>query len=86
MGVRIGLFGLTPRQRSQSAKKSVVSRGLVPWEDKEIECALVLSKMDKFRNKSQINNKKIAEEINRLWHDGKKVRNNNAVGCVIRRN
>ena len=90
----LGIHGRTAEQMSEDARKSVIAQGKTPWGESkqierldnppfdlgsEIELAYFLSQCPNHQRGSQVNNKKIADQLNYFYHDGKEVRTTGAV-------
>ncbi|MBI3443184.1 hypothetical protein HY008_00780 [Candidatus Woesebacteria bacterium] len=66
-------------KRKEIALKSVLDRGLTPWATEELELAYTLSQDPDYQRRNLLqrvtpNYELIAENLNRMYHDGKQVR------------
>ena len=90
----LGIHGRTAEQMSEDARKSVIAQGKTPWGESkqierldnppfdlgsEIELAYFLSQCPDHQRGSLVINKKIADQLNYFYHDGKEVRTTGAV-------
>jgi|SRR3989344_7119785 len=80
-----GLFGRSQERMIKDGKKGAIGNGYTPWETDEVEYAYQLSQDPAYAHGSKVSNAKIAEEINRAYHKGERIRNSNAVKVAVRR-
>jgi len=85
-----GVHGMTYEERLLAARKSVQSRGQVPYTPEEENKILVLSDQPRFihdsgKHTGSVNCILLAKEINEKFHHGENVRNRIAVSKKLRR-
>lgn len=82
-----GLHALPLERRIDAGKKSAIARGLIPWENKEIEDALALAEQIKYGpNSSHPGLPKwglIAELLNSKYHSGALIRTSESLSHTI---
>ncbi|MBI2499345.1 hypothetical protein HYV88_03835 [Candidatus Woesearchaeota archaeon] len=84
---------LSKKYGKKAGRAAASANGFVPWIEREetntytrfseLEYAQRLSQNPKFRCGSQINNKRIATELNNIYHNGKIVRNSTSVASAL---
>ena len=82
----------------KGGREGVIARGLTPWGESkqierldnppfdlgsEIELAYLLSQCPDHQRGSQVNNKKIADQLNYFYHDGREVRTPSTVAVYL---
>jgi len=84
-----GIHARTPEQMTKHGQmgglKATISKGQVPWEDEEKQFVYGLSQNPDYQRGIRTDLEKINKEVNDRWHDGRKIRTNNAISIVIRR-
>jgi hypothetical protein len=73
-----GIFNLTEEEVERGLTKSCMSRGQVPWEEHEKKDALRLKKQG-------FTSRYIADILNRAHHEGREIRNKDAVNGMFTR-
>jgi len=63
--------------------RTMQDREYIFWTDKEKNLLLKIASQQKYNIKGKANRKLIAEELNKLIHKGKNVRNNKSVSAMI---
>ena len=89
----LGIHGLTIEQRREYGRKSAIARGFDQWvpaeeteehyKFSEVEIAFMLSQCPEYRIGKHVSNAKIADELNRLFHNQESVRSVDAVSSQL---
>ena len=78
-----GIHALTPEEKKEAGRLGSISRGQTIWSEEEKREAYELSLTPEYKKGSLIKNNKIAERLNRTYHEGKNIRSPNAVSSHI---
>lgn len=88
-----GVHGRTKKEMSEHTKIGLRNQGYVPFIEREetdvftrlgeLEYAFMLTKSPEYQRKSRINAKKIAAELNKVYHGSEEVRTNRSVISAI---
>ncbi len=88
---------LAAKNGNLNQRRAAFARGATPWRNwvvgenycvySEKQYAFDLSKLEKYQRQGQQfhSNTKIAQRLNEVYHHGKQIRTENAVGCVLKR-
>jgi hypothetical protein len=80
-----GIHGRTAEEMTEDGIKSAINRGYIQGTDEETEVAYQLSGIEEYMRGSKTNNALIAEVINHVYHDDKKVRTPRSIGRRLRK-
>ena len=78
-----GIHGRDLDQRIEDSLNGVRSRNQEPWKDEEIILAKILSNKKEYQHRDKKSNKKIATELNQIYHSND-VRTPEAVSYIFR--
>ena len=88
---------LAAKNGNLNQRRAAIARGATLWRNwvvgenycvyNEKQYAFDLSKLEKYRRQGQPfhSNTRIAQRLNEVYHHGKQIRTENAVGCVLKR-
>lgn len=79
----VGFFSLSSEEKTNAHRKSIESRGLVLWEELELQHLLELSEYKEYQKGMRFNTSKLADKLNKEFHEGKPVRNLNSVSLKL---
>tara|TARA_Y100000310_G_scaffold137447_1_gene136319 strand:- start:11688 stop:12986 length:1299 start_codon:yes stop_codon:yes gene_type:complete len=74
-----GIHALDSEGKRQAAIASNISKGLTPWSELEYKFTCMASRLPEYQKHSMVLNGKIADELNKLFHNGVDIRNKNTV-------
>lgn len=83
-----GLFAMSQEEKKEVAKKASVAAGCVLWSEEELNYLLELSQQPEYTHSrpqyfGRPNLAKIAEELNRGYHDSQEVRTTGSVNAKL---
>lgn len=84
----VGYCGLTPEERREASRKGTIALGLAHWERDELAVAYLLSQNPEYqdpRSGCGVRHRKVAAQLNTLFHEERVVRSGNAVSAMWRR-
>ena len=86
-----GFHGRTAEKMTLDGHKGAISQGKTPYTDEEIEYAYKLSLEPAYQHPESSyyagkpNNRLIAVELNKMFHDSDEIRNRTSVNCLLHR-
>lgn len=81
-----GIHAQTSKERREVGRLGASAQGALPYTDEEITYVFELANNPAFQRRTRINAMKIAEEVNRKFHNGEEKRNPTSIKKICYRN